>query len=439
MVISNWVNSVIEAGQEIMRGDRKLFAPDHSIADNIALLCEQLLSSKGEALGTALASSLVEICKQLDAQQKIDFLQYLASQFSAPEEQIDNAIAAYQQDPSKQNLYQLHIRTAPPRQELFRRINMAPDGTNTLVSLRADLLPLLKKHPELWEVDNDLRHLINSWFNRGFLKLVKIDWRTPANILEKLIAYEAVHSMNGWDDLRRRLASDRRCYAFFHPAMPDEPLIFVQVALTSGLASSVQDLLNTQVNADMETQADTAIFYSISDCQGGLRGISFGNFLIKQVVMELQGELSNLKEFATLSPIPGFCRWLTSYTEGDELSAEQITLLEPYLNPNQFENLAINPEAKELLTQLCAKYLYQVKRDRQPMDPVARFHLRNGASIGRLNWMGDSSPKGLAQSASMMVNYCYKLDRVAEQHEKFLNEGLVSAEKEFLKIQQETN
>jgi malonyl-CoA decarboxylase len=294
-------------------------------------------------------------------------------------------------------------------------------------------MPLLKKQPELWEVDNDLRHLMSFWFNRGFLKLVKVDWRTPANILEKLIEYEAVHSMNGWADLRRRLAEDRRCYAFFHPVMPDEPLIFVQVALTQGLANSVQSLLDSPADTAMTEQADTAIFYSISDCQGGLRGISFGNFLIKQVVMELQSELPNLQEFATLSPIPGFRRWISNLAEEQKLAPEDVTLIEQISNIDNAERITDSSEAEERLTQLCTEYLYEVKRDNQPIDPVARFHLRNGASIGRLNWMGDSSPKGLRQSCGMMVNYCYKLDHVAKQHEKFINEGVVTTEKEFQK------
>lgn len=433
MVMTNWVNSIIEAGQEIMRGDRKLFETGRPVLENITVLCEQLLSSKGEALGTALASSLVESCKKLDEQEKIEFLNYLAKQFSTPNEKIDAAIASFQQDPSKQNLYRLHTATESPRQELFRRINMAPGGTNALVSLRSDLMPLLKKQPELWEVDNDLRHLMSFWFNRGFLKLVKIDWRTPANILEKLIEYEAVHSMNGWADLRRRLAEDRRCYAFFHPVMPDEPLIFVQVALTRGLANSVQSLLDSQADTAMIEQADTAIFYSISDCQGGLRGISFGNFLIKQVVMELQSELPNLQEFATLSPIPGFRRWISNLAKEQKIAPEDVMLIEQISNIDNGELTTDSREAEERLTQLCTEYLYEVKRDNQPIDPVARFHLRNGASIGRLNWMGDSSPKGLSQSCGMMVNYCYKLDHVAKQHEKFINEGIVTTEKEFQK------
>ena len=410
MVIPNWVNSIVVVGQDIMRGDRKLFGTDHSVVDKLGVLCEQLLTSKGEALGTALATSVVENYKQLDEQGKIDFLHYLAAEFSAPKERMDDAMAAYQKDPTKQNLYHLHICTEPPRRELFKRINMAPGGTHTLVSLRADLLPLLKKSPDLWEVDNDLRHLMNSWFNRGFLELVKIDWRTPANILEKLIAYEAVHTMTGWKDLRRRLAEDRRCYAFFHPAMPDEPLIFVQVALTSGLADSVQELLNEEINTNTERNADTAVFYSISDCQYGLRGISFGNFLIKQVVMELQSELPNLQEVATLSPIPGFSRWLANHISDDDLSDEQISLIEQARDPDKLVKMTSSPEEQELLTKLCARYLYQEKRYNKPIDPVARFHLRNGASIGRLNWMGDSSLKGLRGSAGLMVNYRYNLD-----------------------------
>jgi malonyl-CoA decarboxylase len=311
---------------------------------------------------------------------------------------------------------------------------MAPDGTWTLVELRRQLLKILPIHPEFIPIDADFKHLMASWFNRGFLRLQRIDWQSPAGMLEKLMAYEAVHPMSGWDDLRRRLASDRRCFTFFHPVMEDEPLIFVEVALTQGLADSVQTILTADVDHDAQQVADTAIFYSISDCQAGLKGISFGNFLIKQVVMELQRELPNLHAFATLSPMPGFLPWLRQQPH-EVLSAGGIDVLSA-CGEGAAHLADLSDDLAKWLTQKAAEYLYLAKRGAAPLDPVARFHLRNGASIERLNWLGDTSAKGLSQALCFMVNYRYELGCVEARHEAFVNEGRITIEE---KIEQQLN
>ncbi len=427
------LNSVADAGRDLLRGEWKGFGGRRPSLPAIEALCRELLSSKGEALGTALAQSVVDVCARMDEEQVRAFFYLLLERFSAPPALVNEAIATYQDEPGRANLYLLHRASEPPRQELFRRMNMAPGGTRAVVLLRAQLLELLAENPELREVDLDLCHLMSSWFNRGFLQLQRIDWRTPANLLEKLIAYEAVHAMNGWDDLRRRLAEDRRCFAYVHPAMQDEPLIFVEVALTRSLADSIQTLLEAPVDPTLQRDANTAVFYSISDCQSGLAGISFGNFLIKQVVMELQREFSNLEQFATLSPIPGFCAWLHQQIDAGKLAADQIASITGFDDPERHAALSADPLARALLIGLCTNYLYGAKRGDKPLDPVARFHLRNGANIRRLNWGGDVSSKGIRQSGGFMVNYAYDLKRVERRHEDYVNTHRVSAEKDFLK------
>ncbi len=431
MKLNKWVYSVAAAGKELVSGDRRLFAKASDAELDLRQLCEDLLSSKGEALGTALACAFVETYAVLDESQKVELFMMLCEDFSIPKNSLSDAIEGYLAEPTADNRYELHQATEPRRQELFRRINMAPFGTSTLVGLRSDLLKLLKAFPAFAEIDADLRHLMSSWFNRGFLRLVRIDWKTPAHILEKLIAYEAVHAMDGWDDLRRRLADDRRCFAFFHPAMDDEPLIFVEVALTSGLAGSVQDLLQSDVDKRASEKADTAVFYSISDCQHGLKGISFGNFLIKQVVMELQAEVPSLSKFATLSPIPGFARWLEKNSDSLELPVDLIKGTKALNESNESKTELGNSKIQDSLMKLCALYLFEAKCDKGPLDPVARFHLRNGASIGRLNWQADTSVNGLSQSYGIMVNYRYDFKLVEKRHEEFVNSNIISIEKGF--------
>ena len=281
-------------------------------------------------------------------------------------------------------------------------------------------------YPHLKTVDGDFLHLLQSWFNRGFLRLERIDWRTPAMVLEKLIEYEAVHAIRGWWDLRRRLEGDRRCFAFFHPQLPDEPIIFIEVAFTRGMSADVQPLLDKGSPVASPLDADCAMFYSITNCQEGLRGISFGNQLIKQVVEDLKGEFPHIKRFATLSPIPGFRRWLEGEMHGAPLQGENQALLARTADPAW--HLGEIPEPLQtLLMRLCAYYLVKAKNGLEPLDPVARFHLANGAVLERLNWMGDVSEQGMQRSAGMMVNYVYWLDELERNHERYFRDHEVVA------------
>jgi malonyl-CoA decarboxylase len=389
-------------------------------------LCHDLLSGRGEASGTALAREVVTLFREMEGPDRVAFLQMLNEEFSFNPDELQGAASDYAEDPSQKNYQSLRRTVESPRLELLRRMNMAPGGTGAILIMREFLLQLLSEHPELKPLDTDFRHLFSSWFNRGFLQFERIEWRTPAAILEKLIAYEAVHAIDGWDDLRRRLANDRRCFAFFHPALADEPLIFVEVALTRGLAHRIQPLLDTPVEGEETTDPNTAIFYSISNCQLGLAGISFGNLLIKQVVDAVSAELPNIKNFATLSPIPGFCHWLERQLEEqapDFLSADEIEHLK---QPDWIENEVLRQSMKKPLKRLCATYLTRVNKRGQATDPVARFHLGNGASIERINWAGDLSAKGLHQSAGLMVNYRYAPDQIVGNHEAYVSGGKIA-------------
>ncbi len=371
-------------------------------------LSRDLIASDAEHTIRALSQAIVQRFDTLDDAAKLEFFKFLATQMDIDAAAVRAALADYEATPSKASYGAFAAAAEPPRQEFIRRLNAVPGATGALVNMRADLLRLARKDPQTQALDMDFRHLFASWFNRGFLVLRPISWETPAHILEKIIAYEAVHEITSWDDLRRRLAPpDRRCFAFFHPAMPSEPLIFVEVALTHGVPSSVQGLL-AETRAPMAAdQADTAVFYSISNCQSGLASISFGNSLIKQVAADLSLELPRLKTFVTLSPIPGLGHWakgqginLTDRT-GDELKA------------------------------IAAHYLIREKgRGDAPLDPVARFHLGNGAQVFQLHADADTSAKGQQQSAGVMVNYLYDLSKVAQRHEDF-TAGTLAASKDI--------
>ncbi|MEH6402610.1 MAG: malonyl-CoA decarboxylase [Sneathiella sp.] len=422
--VSQLFNSIADAGRDLLdRGAGK--ARSHSIEG----VCRDLLTQRGEASGIALAREVTDLWGKLSDEKKLDFLFFLHKEVSTVPDLVDAAVAAYQADKSVENTHKLASALEAPRQELMRRINFAPGGTAVIVDMRKFLVSKIREFPELKEVDRDIKHLLESWFNRGFLALEEINWRTPAVILEKLIEYEAVHEIDGWEDLRRRLDQDRRCFAFFHPALPDEPLIFVEVALVKGLASAVQPLLNREEKRLNPASADTAIFYSISNCQDGLKGISFGNFLIKQVVSELSAELSNLKHFSTLSPIPGFMKWFGA-TKGKVggLSASQSTKVRSLLKEKDWSNNEeVVEQVKGPLEQLVAHYLVNEKSRKNPLDPVARFHLGNGARLERINWLGDNSVNGLAQSSGLLVNYYYSLKDIEKNHEAFVNDKKVVA------------
>ncbi|TMG84987.1 MAG: hypothetical protein E6H78_08350 [Betaproteobacteria bacterium] len=393
------------------------------LAGRVIALGQALLSERGEVSGARLAREAVAAYRALDAEGLSVFFDLLVKQFSPDPDEVERCADAYRGEPTQANLIALQYAVEPPRQELFRRLNMAPGGTGVLVDMRGRLLGEVGAKPEWAGIEADLAHLLASWFNRGFLVLQRIDWRTPALVLEKLIHYEAVHEIQGWKDLHRRLDADRRCYAFFHPALPDEPLIFIEVALTRGMSASVQPLLEPDAPLVDPESADCAIFYSITSCQAGLRGVSFGNLLIKQVAEDLGREFPRLKTFATLSPIPGFRSWLT------EIAPEQPTLL-PVLERFEAPDWHRDGAAKDLqreLTQLCAYYLLYGKNGHEPLDAVERFHLGNGARLERINWLGDTSPSGLLRSAGMMVNYVYRLGDVERNHEAYAREHRVVA------------
>ncbi|MBB3142689.1 malonyl-CoA decarboxylase [Halomonas organivorans] len=392
----------------------------------LAAACDTLLTgSGGEASQILVAQRILNGYDGLQADDRRAFLAMLAERHGALPEAIHAAYAAYREHEDEASLQQLIEACEPPRQELLRRLNLCPGGTYELVKMRADLLGSLADAPQLAALDADFAHLFASWFNRGFLMLESIDWNTPAAVLEKLIEYEAVHEIRDWSDLRRRLdPEDRRCYAFFHPAIGDEPLIFVEVALCRGIPGNIQTLLAGGDEVAPE-DADTAVFYSISNCQAGLKGISFGNFLIKQVVQELKRELPELDNFVTLSPVPGFAKWLEQRREAGEcrLSPDNAACLD---EAGWCDDAAAREALEPELLALAAHYLCEAKqRHGLPRDPVARFHLGNGASLHRLNWPADTSAKGCRQAHGLMVNYRYEPDRIEQNHEAFSREGSV--------------
>lgn len=410
--------SLADAGRELLRGrlGNRRRSPE--------TLAGELLSTRGDASGAALALELIEAYRGQDREAKRGFFTQLAIQHDVPIEAVEAAIDAFRQTPDARSLKHLRQVLEPKRHELFRRLNMAPDGTRQLVAMRRDLLEILPEHPALRPVDNDLQELLAGWFNPGFLTFQPIDWNSPAALLEKLIRYERVHKIANLEALRRRLGEDRRCFAFFHPALPDEPLIFVQVALLKGMASQVQPLLDQEAPVQPVDEANTAIFYSISNCQTGLKGVSLGNFLIKMVVAALEAELPQLRGFATLSPIPGFTAWLNRAAEaGDPMVPADLTAT--LADPDWYRDEAQAEAMKPLLMGLCAHYLVREKRGSRPLDPVARFHLGNGARLERLNWLGDISAKGIAESAGMLVNYRYDQSRIPANHEAFVATGEV--------------
>jgi malonyl-CoA decarboxylase len=394
--------------------------------DHAKQLATALLSERGEASGAQVARELHHVLHALNADDRHSFQRYLATEFQPDKTALHTAAERYLADSTAEAAAALAQAADPPRQELLRRMNMAPGGTAALIAMRSEITAHLHDQPKLKLLDADLRHLFASWFNRGFLELRRIDWQSPATVLEKLIAYEAVHEIKGWDDLRRRLAADRRCFAFFHPALPGEPLIFVEVALVQGLATAMPPLLARETDEEAareQARADTAIFYSISNCQDGLRGISFGNFLIKQVVEELQAEFPQLKRFSTLSPVPGFRRWLTQrLTQGSD---RDTALLLEFERDGWWHDLAESEKLRPGLMRLCALYLTRQPSPGSRIDPVARFHLGNGARLERINWLGNAAPRAIHESFGIMVNYLYDHDSIEDNHETFVRDGTI--------------
>lgn len=417
---------------EQVNGDRAL--------KQVREISVRLISAHGESNAQSIAIKLIDHYRQLDEWQREAFFDFLARNFNPDPAKVASIAQAYASDPSASNLISLCQHAEPRRQELLRRINRAPGGTHAIVQMRRALLPLLKDHEPWRVIDADMHHLLSSWFNPGFLELHQITWESPAELLEKIIQHESVHAIEGWDDLRRRLQPDRRCFAFFHRQLPKEPLIFVEVALVSAISRDVGALINKNAPVADPRTFKTAIFYSISNCQPGLRGVSLGNFLIKRVAQQLADEIPTLKAYSTLSPIPGLARWLAI---GAPLEApgppdrhrrkidEARLILGLPGNPwaervkeGWHPTLCSDQERRALLT-LGAAYLMDLTTSRQG-DPVANFHLSNGATLHQLNWAADLSKNGLQQSAGLMVNYLYDLDKVEEQHEAF-SKGKVTA------------
>lgn len=424
-------DALSERGRRLLR--RRDAGPARAIeAPDLSELGELLLSRRGEASGVVLARGLLSAFDRAGEEARRAFLLTLADRFGPDPEAVRAALSALEADPADPDAMEsLHIAAEPRRQELLRRLNLAPGGTAALVKMREELLRHLRDSPALRRVDSDFAHLFASWFNRGFLVLRHIDWTTQANILAKIIRYEAVHAIQNWDDLRNRLEpTDRRCYAFFHPQLVDEPLIFVEVALTEDIPDTVAPLLDLHRRPIAAERASTAVFYSISNTQKGLAGVSFGNFLIKQVVEELKAELPNIRTYVTLSPVPGFAAWLAKARadEGSDLTAAQRAAFAALDTPGWQEDAEVAEALRAPLLAAAATYFLRARDGRgRVIDPVARFHLGNGARLERLNFLGDVSANGMRQSHGLMVNYLYDLDRIEANHEAFAERTIVAA------------
>ena len=392
--------------------DKKKILSTRDFIDNVAL-------AKGEVSALGYAEFLMQHCEKLDEKELIIFFNLMRENFDISSLELSQAVDEYKVNSNSENLITLMKFSEPKRREIFRRCNGISRGTIRLVNLRKRLLGILKKNPELRAVDYDLVYLLKNWFNRGFLILRPINWETPAHILEKIIAYEAVHEINSWDELRLRLApKDRRCFAFFHPAMQDEPIIFVEVALMKNIPSKIQDVLEEKRDFLEPDEANVAVFYSISNCQKGLSGISFGNFLIKQVANDLKFEFDSIKKFVTLSPVPGLRNWIKNKKPKFEMTLEKFKKSEQFLK--------VEPS----LMNCAGNYFLKSDRsDGMPNDPVARFHLGNGASLEQINYLGDTSLNGLNLSGGLMVNYLYDLDKVEENHEAYTSENKLNISK----------
>ena len=420
----------------------KLTKARHLSKANNAIL--RLMSERGESNAVSMADDVVNSYRRLAKDQHTPFFTFLFDKLNPRPEEVLKAAQNYAADTNSRNYIYLQKVSESPRQEFFRRLNRASEGTAAVVQMRRDLLPILEKKPELVAVDFDMRHVLSSWFNPGFLKMHRVDWKSPAEVLEKLIQHEAVHEIDGWDDLRRRLQPDRRCFAFFHPQLPSEPLIFVEVALLPDIPKVITPLVDKRAETVNQTsQYKVAVFYSISNCESGLRGVSMGNFLIKRVAERLHEEFPGIKTFVTLSPIPGLMDWIGEGAQlGKEVPTERI---KPNIKTAHDEALATlgldkhswnerlsagwHPDRaseaeKAALLCLAGIYLGLASTGRNG-NPVAKFHLGNGAKLHLINWAGDLSRKGLRQSAGLMVNYLYDLGKVEENHERFVQGEIV--------------
>jgi malonyl-CoA decarboxylase len=428
MIPANFFNDFL---QRISDAGRSLLepAPEGGLIGE----CQALLSERGEARGVARARDFLDRYAKLGEEERRKFFIAMLAEFGPDRGALDKAVAAYIDSHGDAEARELSLAAEPRSQELIRRLNRAPAGIRDLVAMRRQLLGFVGDEPSLAMLDHDFRHLFASWFNRGFLELRRIDWSTSADILEKIILHEAVHAIRDWDDLQSRVgAPDRRLYAFFHPALPRDPLIFVEVALTTEIPGEIAPILLRKRELIAAEAARTAVFYSISNCEDGLRGVSFGNFLIKQVVEELQREFENLCTFVTLSPVPGFRRWARSQLEekGEFFRREQSEMLEQIEHAAGRKDGDVGPllvEHAAGLASVAARYLVEAKNGKgMPADPVARFHLGNGARLENVHAGGDMSAAGVRGSYGVMVNYLYDLRQIEGRHEAFARNGEVA-------------
>ena len=425
---SEMLQSIADRGRALIQRRE----PARERSAGLVEACEALLSGRGEASGVALAGDILARYAALTIGPRVAFFEALETTFGHDRPRIDAAIAAWRETPAPGNAAELHRASEPRRMELFRRLNLAPGGTAALVRMREQLLDAMQHREDLAAIDNDFVHLFTSWFNRGFLVLRRIDWSTPAAILQKIIQYEAVHQIRDWDDLRRRIdLPDRRCYAFFHPALVDEPLIFVEVALTREVPGAIAPILADKRDIVDPERATTATFYSITNCQRGLNGVSFGHFLIKQVVEEVSREVPRVSTFVTLSPAPNFADWLKRERAQEAslaLNDDDREALAALDKPDWWRDADTADAVREPLLRAAAWYYMRARTRRGlPADAVARFHLGNGARLERLDWLGDTSERALAQSCGLMVNYLYDLDYIERNHEAYAQQHAIVA------------
>ena len=426
------ISSIADVGQKLFK-KAELKKDD---LETIISLCDDLISNKGAAFGITVARDITNLYQSLSFNNKLLFFKKINEKYKPSHTKVTEAIENYQKTQNDKNLYKLFVTSEGKRRELFKRMNMAPNGISTIVSLREDLLKILDENKDLVPLDDDLRELFKSWFNPGFLKLAKITWETKAAVLEKIMKYERVHEIKDMDELKRRLGEDRRFFSYFHPALEDEPIIFVQVALTNGLGKSIQEI--TKPRSDGDQKYDSATFYSISNCQEGLSRVTLGNFLIKRVVFEIQEELPNIKHFGTLSPIPGFRDWF-SYLEDvkiknilGEMSIDNISFLKSSDLKVGDPRIVSN---KAAITKLVAHYLMNEKNHKQlPINDVCRFHLGNGAIIDDIIINANVSEVGLNRSFGVMVNYLYELKNIEKNHEEYINNKTIIISDKLKKI-----
>ena len=409
-LFQNILSSLVKGTRRLNRLGSKSFGKLHN---DINKAVDSVMSTSGEVSSLVYAEHLLNLIEAQDDNNLNKFLKNLLSNYDIDTKKLAQDVKNYSSESNEENLIKINHSSEPKWVELFRRLNATSNGTYRLVKLRERIQ--LLNNPELKIFDSGLLNLFKYWFNPSFLVLEKIDWETPANVLEKIIEYEAVHEINSWDDLRARLApTDRQCFAFFHPLIPDDPLIFVEVALCVGIPKSIQKIIKIDRDEIDIEEANTAIFYSISNCHNGLLGISFGNFLIKKVAKNLKRELPDLNQFLTLSPIPGLMKWMEEYA------------------PITFERCTDKNCSDEELMKKTIQYLTESDRDDGlPNDPVGRFHIGNGASLERINLNADLSEKGLSQSYGIMANYLYDLDVVEENHELFFKNKIVQISNEI--------